>query len=380
MKVERLIELLKADFYTGVPDSQLKALCDYLENTYGICENHIIAANEGNAIGLAAGYYLSTSKIPVIYMQNSGIGNALNPLVSLMNNNIYGIPSILIIGWRGEPGVKDEPQHKFQGEITLSLLELMNIPYTVLEKETTEEELSKQLDLFQKELECGKSVAIVVKKGALTYERKFVKDSDISLTRENAIEKLLVKSKDDIIVSTTGKASREVFEIREKHGIGHERDFLTVGSMGHASSIAAAIAMNKTKRRVWCIDGDGAAIMHMGAMATIGSLEIDNLVHIIINNFSHETVGGMPTVSDNIKWQQIATAVGYDYTYQAKSEKELEKVLQEIKETRGKLFVEIITNKYSRKDLGRPTKSTLENRREFMNFLDKDKKMQESIN
>lgn len=380
MKVEKLIEVLGVDFYTGVPDSQLKALCEYLEDTYGICKNHIIAANEGNAVGLAAGYYLSTGKIPVIYMQNSGIGNALNPLVSLMNDNIYGIPSILIIGWRGEPGVKDEPQHKYQGKITLDLLNLMDIRYTVLTQETTEEELRKQLSVFQKDLKMGKTVALVVKKGALIYEGKLTQESRISLSRESAIEKILLGSKDDIIISTTGKASREVFEIREKSEMGHERDFLTVGSMGHASSIATSIAMNKTNKRVWCIDGDGAMIMHMGAIATLGSIDIDNLVHVLINNFSHETVGGMPTVSDNIKWQQIATAVGYDYTYQAKSEKELEKVLQEIKETRGKLFVEIITNKYSRKDLGRPTKSTLENRREFMNFLDKDKKMQESIN
>lgn len=372
MKIEKLVELLNADFYTGVPDSQLKALCDYLENTYGICKNHIIAANEGNAVGLAAGYYLSTGKTPVIYMQNSGMGNALNPLVSLMNDNIYGIPSILIIGWRGEPGVKDEPQHKFQGEITLPLLDLMDIPYTVLEKETTEDELSEQLTVFQKELESGKTVAIVVKKGALSYEGKITKENVISLSRENAIEKLLVESKDDIIISTTGKASREVFEIREKYSMGHERDFLTVGSMGHASSIAAAIAMNTTKKRVWCIDGDGAAIMHMGSMATLGSMEIDNLVHVLINNFSHETVGGMPTVSQNIKWQQLAEAVGYDDTYCAESAEELETILEEIKEKRGKVFIEIITNTYSRKDLGRPTTTTTENKESFIKFLKKN--------
>ena len=296
MKIENFINIIDSDFYTGVPDSQLKSLCDFLIYKYGTDPLHnIIAANEGNAVALAAGYYLSTKKYPVVYMQNSGEGNAINPMASLMDVNVYGIPAIYVIGWRGEPGVHDEPQHVYQGKITCSLLELMNISYMVVDKDTTVDEMSNKMTAYFSLLSQGKSVAFVIKKGALVNDKKINYTNDYKITRESVIETIIKYTGDDPIVSTTGKASRELFELREKKSQGHQNDFLTVGSMGHASSIALAIAINKPAKRVWCIDGDGALLMHMGAMTCIGSCRPKNLVHIVINNESHETVQQTPS-------------------------------------------------------------------------------------
>src|SRR5574344_836479 len=242
MKLDFLKEF---NFFTGVPDSQLKPLCNYLMSTYGISDKHIIAANEGNCTALAAGYYLSTGKIPVVYMQNSGIGNIINPVASLMNDKVYGIPCIFIVGWRGEPGVHDEPQHVYQGEVTIKLLEDMDIRTFVITKETTESELHEKLDEFKNLLAKGKQVAFVVKKGALEFDGKVEYKNDNVMQREEIIKHIVKYSDNDIIVSTTGKASRELFEIREANKQDHSHDFLTVGSMGHSSSIALSIALQK---------------------------------------------------------------------------------------------------------------------------------------
>ena len=298
MNAEALIQRLGSDYYVGVPDSQLKALCNALMHTYGIDgQHHVIAANEGNAVAMAAGYHLATGKVPVVYMQNSGEGNIINPVASLLNERVYAIPCIFIVGWRGEPGVHDEPQHIFQGQVTLRLLEDMGIECFVLSADTTEEALREQMVKWQPRLSAGQSVAIVVRKGALTYDGKVEYHNDNTLLREEAIRCITDVSGEDVIVSTTGKASRELFEIREAKGQDHRYDFLTVGSMGHASSIALGIALNKPNTRVWCIDGDGAVLMHMGAMALIGASKPQNLIHVVINNTAHETVGGMPTVA-----------------------------------------------------------------------------------
>ncbi|MFA6731026.1 MAG: phosphonopyruvate decarboxylase, partial [Eubacteriales bacterium] len=263
MKVENLVKILNADFYTGVPDSHLKALCNYLISTYGINgKNHIIAANEGNAVGLAAGYHLATSKVPVVYMQNSGEGNIINPVASLMNDKVYGIPCIFIVGWRGEPGVHDEPQHIYQGEVTVKLLEDMDIRTFIISKETTEAEIKTQLTTWQPLLDSGKQVAFVVRKGALEFDGKVKYENTNIMLREDIIRHIVAVSGDDAIVSTTGKASRELFEIREANGQRHEYDFLTVGSMGHSSSVALGIALQKPEKKIWIIDGDGALLMH----------------------------------------------------------------------------------------------------------------------
>lgn len=370
MKVTELIKRLNSDFYTGVPDSQLKPLCNYLINTYGIDKNHhIIAANEGNCVGLAAGYYLSTNKVPVVYMQNSGEGNIINPVASLLNEKVYNIPMIFIIGWRGEPGVHDEPQHIYQGEITIKLLDDMNIKSFIIDKDTSLEELDKIMKKFNKLLNEGKQVAFVVRKNALEYEEKVIYKNDNSMTREEIIEHITKISKNDPIISTTGKASRELFEIREKNKESHEYDFLTVGSMGHSSSIALGVAINKPNKKVWCIDGDGALLMHMGSLPVIGSINPNNLVHILINNGAHETVGGMPTAISNTKITDIAKACNYKKVYSVDNFKDLDKVLKEVKDNNELTFIEILSSIGARSDLGRPTTTANENKENFMKYL-----------
>lgn len=370
MQVSKLVEIIGADFYAGVPDSQLKALCDYLINVYGIdAKHHIIAANEGNATAIAAGYYLATGKIPVVYMQNSGEGNIINPVASLLNDKVYGIPCIFIIGWRGEPGIHDEPQHIYQGEVTLKLLEDMEIESFVIDTETTVEELKTVMKSFKNALLEGKSVALVVRKGALTYDSKVGYKNDNLMTREDIIKHIIAVSEEDPIVSTTGKASRELFEAREANGQSHKYDFLTVGSMGHSSSIALGIAVNKPNTKIWCVDGDGAVLMHMGAMALLGANAPKNMVHIIINNGAHETVGGMPTVAANIDFVAIAKACGYPYAVSVKTFEELDYELDEAKKRNEFTMIEVKCSIGARGDLGRPTTTAKENREMFVNYI-----------
>ena len=370
MDVKEFLDLLKTDFYTGVPDSQLKALCNYLMNTYGIDgKHHIIAANEGNCTALAAGYHLATGKIPAVYMQNSGEGNIINPVASLLNDKVYAIPVIFIIGWRGEPNVHDEPQHIYQGEVTLKLLDDMDIAYFVITKETTEDELEAKMIQFRNILTEEKSVAFVVKKGALSYDEKVVYKNDNQMKREEIIEHIVKYSNEDIIVSTTGKASRELFEIRERNSQSHKYDFLTVGSMGHSSSIALGIALNRPDMKIWCIDGDGAALMHLGAMAVIGANNPKNLVHVVINNSAHETVGGMPTVAGQIDLCQIAQGCGYKNIYCASNFDELDMSLKLAKENNELTLIEVKCAIGAREDLGRPTTTAIENKINFMNNI-----------
>ena len=372
MKVEKLIEIIGADFYTGVPDSQLKALCNYLMNTYGIDpKHHVIAANEGNCAALAAGYHLATGKVPVVYMQNSGEGNIINPAASLLNDKVYAIPVIFIIGWRGEPGVHDEPQHIYQGEVTVKLLDDMDITSFVIDKDTTEDELKKAMEDFNCLLMQGKDVAFVVKKGAISYDGKVEYKNQYTINREEIIQHIVRVSGADPIVSTTGKASRELFEIREADGQGHGHDFLTVGSMGHASSIALGVAINKPEKKVWCIDGDGAALMHMGAMAVVGANAPENLIHIVINNSAHETVGGMPTVAGQIDLTAVAAACGYPNVVCVDNLEALDAELKAAKERNRLSFIEVKCGIGARDDLGRPTTTPLENKKNFMEALNK---------
>lgn len=370
MQVKAMLDILGASFYTGVPDSLLKPLCSYLMDTYGISKQHIIAANEGNAVALAAGYHMATGKIPCVYMQNSGEGNVINPVASLLNDKVYAIPCIFIVGWRGEPGVHDEPQHIYQGEVTVKLLEDMNIAVSVIGKETTEEQLREKMAEFAPLLEQGKSVAFVVRKGALSADGVHVTyKNDNTMMREEIIAHIADASGGDVIVSTTGKASRELFELRERNSQTHATDFLTVGSMGHSSSIALGVALNQPDRRIWCIDGDGAALMHMGAMAVVGAHQPENLIHIVVDNGAHETVGGMPTVAGKIDLVQIAKGCGYKSAVCAGSFEELDRALCEAKEHSGPSFITVKAAIGSREDLGRPTTTALENKQNFMRYL-----------
>ena len=370
MKVIDFVKIINSDFYTGVPDSQLKALCNYLMKTYGIDKkHHVITANEGNAVALASGYHLATGKVPVVYMQNSGEGNIINPVASLLNDKVYGIPMIFIIGWRGEPGVHDEPQHIYQGEVTLKLLDDMDIRYFVIDKDTTTYDVEKVMTEFNGVLNEGKNVAFVIKKGALEYDEEMKYQNDFMMMREEIIKHIVKASKNDPIISTTGKASRELFEIREANKESHQYDFLTVGSMGHASSIALGVSINKPNTKVWCIDGDGALLMHMGAMGVIGNINPNNLVHILINNSSHETVGGMPTVSESINYPSIAMACGYKYVTSVDNFFDLDRELEIVNKNNVLSFLEIKSSIGARSDLGRPTTTAKENKENFMKYL-----------
>ena len=372
MKVEEFIKIIDADFYTGVPDSQLKPICNYLMACYGIdSKHHIIAANEGNCAAIAAGYYLATGKVPVVYLQNSGEGNILNPVTSLLHQKVYAIPELFIIGWRGEPGIPDEPQHIFQGEITRTLLDELEIASFVVTSETSGEEMTMIMKDFQGLFAQGRSAAFIVKKNAVTYGGKIIYKNSYKLKREEIIQKIVEAAEEDIIISTTGKASRELFEIRTRNGQEHNHDFLTVGSMGHTSSIALGVAIQKPHKRIWCIDGDGAALMHMGAMAVLGAHKPENMIHIIINNESHETVGGMPTVAGSIGFVGIAKACGYENVFCVSDWDNLNEALVYVKEQKGLSLIEIKCAIGAREDLGRPTTTAAENKKNFMEYLSK---------
>ncbi|MCR4641471.1 MAG: phosphonopyruvate decarboxylase [Lachnospiraceae bacterium] len=373
MRAGEFIDILAADFYAGVPDSLLKPFCDCLYGRYGTDPSrHVIAANEGNAAALAAGYYLATGKPAAVYMQNSGEGNIINPLASLLNEKVYGIPVVFIIGWRGEPGVKDEPQHIYQGEVTLKLMEDMGVRSFVIDADTEPEEFKKLHEKNREALEQGHCVAYVIRKGALLPEGAAEYTDIAALRREKVIEKIARAAYGDVIVSTTGKISRELFEVRERNGETHAGDFLCVGSMGHASSIALGIAIQKPERRIWCIDGDGAFLMHMGAAAVIGAAAPANLIHIVLNNGAHETVGGMPTAAGTADLPGIALSCGYRRVLRAENEKEADEVLEYLREAGELSFCEIRCALGSRSDLGRPTTTAMENRDMFMEGLGTD--------
>lgn len=370
MNVSKLVEIIGSDFYTGVPDSQLKALCNYLMDTYGIDpKHHIIAANEGNCTALAAGYHLATGKVPVVYMQNSGEGNIINPVASLLNDKVYAIPVVFIIGWRGEPGIHDEPQHIYQGEVTTKLLDDMDIANFVIGKDTTDDEVESKMAEFRTILSTGKDVAFVIRKGVLTGAPKVEYKNDNHMVREEIIQHIVAASGEDPIISTTGKASRELFETRVANNQSHKYDFLTVGSMGHSSSIALGVAINKPEQRIWCIDGDGAVLMHMGSMAVLGSNKPKNLIHVVINNGAHETVGGMPTVAGSIDLVKIAIACGYPNAVCVDNFDDLDKELENAKDRNELSLIEVKCSIGAREDLGRPTTTALENKQNFMEYL-----------
>lgn len=371
IRPEFFIEKLRAngiDCFAGVPDSLLKNICAYITD-HCDARHNIITANEGAAVGLAAGHYLATGKPACVYMQNSGEGNIINPLASLTDPEVYNIPVLLLIGWRGRPGVHDEPQHVKQGKVTTGLLNTMGINFDVLSKE--EEKAEKQIVKAFDALKKKDVYALVIEKDTFEdYKLQDVEKNDLTMSREEAIQTVAAAlGGKDCIVSTTGMISRELFEYRTAKGQGHERDFLTVGSMGHASQIALGIAMSQPDRRVWCFDGDGATIMHMGNMAIVASKEPRNYVHVVFNNGAHDSVGGQPTVGLNIDLPRIARAVGYKHTYSVSTKGDLADVLKEIKIQEGLSLLEIKVKKGNRIDLGRPTTTPIQNKEALMKFL-----------
>ena len=373
IRPEFFIEALREkgiDCFAGVPDSLLKNICAYITDHFDAAHN-IIAANEGAAVGLAAGHYLATGQPACVYMQNSGEGNIINPLASLTDQEVYNIPVLLLIGWRGRPGVHDEPQHVKQGKVTTGLLNVMGVNYEVLSKE--EDKAAKQIDKAAKALANKEVFALVIEKDTFEdYKLQNVEVNDLTMSREEAIQIVAAAlGEKDCIVSTTGMISRELFGYRAAMNQGHERDFLTVGSMGHASQIALGIALAQSERRVWCFDGDGAAIMHMGSMAIVANKASKNYVHVVFNNGAHDSVGGQPTVGLKIDLPAVAKAVGYKAEYSVDNKEALNAILKNVNSFEGPTLIEVKVKKGNRKDLGRPTTTPIQNKEALMNFLSK---------
>jgi phosphonopyruvate decarboxylase len=353
---------MNVGIYTGVPDSLLKNFCDYLYGVYGISKQHMICANEGNCIAFGVGAYLSSKKIPCIYMQNSGIGNAVNPLLSLSSPEVYKIPLVLLIGWRGAPGEKDEPQHVSQGKRTPQMLELMDIPYCIIDANSGISDICGEIGKLNKFLSEGQSIAFLVRKNAFAEDLKY-RYYPASITncthperpiREKAMRRIIERYQNDLFIATTGFTSRELFEIRAGLGQGHSQDFLTIGSMGHSSTIALGLALHRDTERVWRLDGDGAALMHMGAMAIIGASGAKQLIHVLFNNEAHESVGGLPTVGGSVNFAKIAEACGYKEAFCIESEENLDEIFPAIDAARHSIFIEIKIKIGLHADLGRP--------------------------
>lgn len=370
VKPAEFCQTLKArgiGFFAGVPDSLLKDLCSYL-NDHSRPGEHVIAANEGNALAMAAGYYLATGKVGAVYMQNSGLGNTVNPLTSLTSAEVYRIPVLLIIGWCGEPGVEDEPQHVQQGRITTGQLELLEIPFRILGANSV---LSSVLEDVFSNLDREKSpVAILVRKGAFWKHEPHCKTRQRTTFKRGAALRMLLSLADaqDIVISATGKTSGEIFEILAERGE-ERRGFLTVGSMGHASSLALGAALGKPERRVICLDGDGSLVMHMGALPVIGSLKPSNFVHVLLNNASHESVGGQPTVADRIDFRNVALGCGYDHYHKATDAASLSRCWQQLEDQKGAVMLEVVVSNGSRKNPGQPTATPEQNKLAFMEYV-----------
>lgn len=368
---EKFVDFLNeagVNFYTGVPDSLLKSFCISVSEKLPE-RNHMIAANEGNAVGLAIGHYLASGCVPLVYMQNSGLGNAINPLISLASPAVCGIPLLLMIGWRGMPTVKDEPQHVHQGRVTEEMLKSISIPYTILSSD-----VSKAQSEAQSAINLAKSgnqpVALLVAKNVFGPHKAKEVSLEKKFSREEAIIRVVsCKEKNAAIICTTGMSSRELFEYRAKTNSSHSADFLTIGGMGHASQIALGIALWQPDRTVYCLDGDGAMLMHMGSIAICGNSAASNFIHIVINNGAHESVGGQPTVGQDIDMKSIAFACGYASAVCVETGDELAEAIDIAQDVNGPAFIEVRVAVGHRINLGRPTITPAQNRSEVMEFL-----------
>lgn len=338
-------------FFTGVPDSLLNDFSLYLTQNIPDTQ-HVMAANEGNAVGIATGNYMATGNIPLVYMQNSGIGNATNPLLSLTHPCVYSIPMVLVIGWRGDPSIKDHAQHKKQGELTPVLMKDMDIPYEILEDE------NKVISQFEwavkKAKEISSPVALIVKKGILAQKEKHQKYPESQLmSREEAISVVIdVMGKEAVYLATTGRATRELHEQLTLHEIAHDVEFLNVGAMGHLSSIGLGMALGAPKKKIVVFDGDAAAVMHMGSLATNGRYHPHNLLHIVLNNGVNESVGGQKSAGQIIDLTTIAKACGYTtYPCFIDNTDDLRKCAQLFSQKGGLTFADVRLRQGIRKDM-----------------------------
>lgn len=356
-------------FFSGVPDSLLKELCKCVTATLP-STHHVIAANEGAAVALATGYHLATGKFGCVYLQNSGLGNVINPVTSIADAEVYGIPMLMIIGWRGEPGVKDEPQHVKQGRVTPAMLDSMEVPYTVIDKETDAASAIESAVRLMREQ--SKPVALLVRKDAFeAFEGKTEKIPDGGkLSREEAIEAVSeVLSNEAVVVATTGFTSRELYEFRIKSGQNSAKDFLTVGGMGHTASIAMGISIGQPDRPVVCLDGDGSVLMHMGTMPVIGKAAPKNLIHIVLNNGVHDSVGAQPTAGFSVDFRGVAEACGYKLVLGADTREGIQAAVKKASAAAGPVFIELRIRAGARKDLGRPKSTPLENKLKLMELI-----------
>ena len=356
------------EFFAGVPDSLLKHLCACLEGRIEP-SRHVIASNEGSAVALASGYHLATGRLGAVYLQNSGQGNMINPLLSLADPEVYGVPMLLIVGWRGEPGKSDEPQHRKQGGVTIPLFEAAGIPCFILPQDETES-VSCLDNAIGMAIAKSRPVALLVKSDTFAgYEAGKAKDP-FETRREDVLHELAGAFRlDDVVVSSTGKISRELYDIRVAAEMPLGQDFYTVGSMGHSSQIALGIALARPERQVFCLDGDGALIMHMGSLATIGGIAPRNFRHVVLNNGAHDSVGGQPTVGFLVDLPGIAAACGYSFTKSVSRIEDLPDAISGLRQSDGPGFLEVRVARGSRSDLGRPTTTPAENKIAFMQRL-----------
>lgn len=341
------------EFITGVPDTLLNDFCLGLDTAWP--KHHVIAANEGNAVALAAGYHVASNTVPLVYMQNSGMGNAMNPLISLTGAAVYSIPLVLLIGWRGEPGSGDWPQHQCQGELSPVLLDALNIPYRILDPNESEV-LESATWAIKTARETSRPTALLVRKGVLALKEKAGFDAEsqkYSVSREEAIRTILASAPDDTVyVASTGRITRELHAIREELGQPHDHDFLNVGAMGHALSIAAGIATARPDRHVICLDGDGACIMHLGSLPVTANLALPNLIHIVLNNGAHESVGGQPTTGHKANLTAIACAAGFTTLSNfVETPEKLSDAVATLLSTNQPSFIEMRIRKGMRKDM-----------------------------
>ncbi|MHA1448456.1 MAG: phosphonopyruvate decarboxylase [Candidatus Hodarchaeales archaeon] len=372
MKCTELWEIfrkLELDFFTGVPDSTFKDWMTFLDKMHGEGLTNIIACNECEAIAIATGYHLATGNLGIVYMQNAGEGKIVNPITSLCDPEVYSIPVFLLIGWRGEPGKKDEPQHRKMGKITLSMLEILDIPHEILPDDSNKAETVIR-KLKQISLEDSKPVALIIKRGIINEPVSIrEQESPYRMSREEAIKIIMDNlTGKEMIVSTTGKTSRELYEYRMSENQ-QPRDFYTVGGMGCASAIAFGMTIRNSDRKVLIFDGDGAVLMQMGSLATIGHYSPKNLVHIVFDNSSHDSTGGQPTVSNTADFSKVALACGYKEAKIISIADELAQTIQKLTSTSGPVIIVVKVKKGARADLGRPKTTPIENKKAVMKFL-----------
>lgn len=361
--INSLTEKGYSSFY-GVPDSILSSFSKSLYFDFNHI-NHFITANEGSALAMSIGYQLTHDKVPIVYLQNSGLGNLINPYLSLTNKYVYDIPTLFIIGWRGEPGTKDEPQHMFQGKITLNLLDLLEIDYAILDSETNFEEVIEQAVQCNKQ---NKSFVILVKKNTFKNDKRNFPSKKSTISRDEALESLIkIEQINNLYISTTGKLSRELDSIREGKN-SKPSDFYLVGGMGHTFSVSYSLAHENPDKVIICLDGDGSFLMHLGSVGLVASNPLENYIHILFNNSSHQSVGGQPTYIDNLDLEQLSNSLGFKSFLNINKIEDLDSKIYKLERP---AFINIVINTDEKPNLSRPKNTPVKNKESFKSSIQK---------